>query len=278
MPVSAPPRPLRLALLVLLLATPRAAAQLRPIDPLPFLPRHPGESFLLGAGIGVHQDQRASLAGTEGRLTELGNLRGVWRTGRVTLEAAGTVLRLFDDRRRFEEPTGGVRSPGPHRRDSGDYSISTTVRVTPEARDLAGTIRFGARLPNSNNRVGIDRDRTDFFGLFGGTLRRGRLDLGAEMGIGIFGSHAEERELEQADVLVFDASAEYRAGPVTATAALLGQDNLHVSWDLRGNEDLSELRLGLRAGTRRWIQVSWVRGLAAFSPSNGVLVSAGVTR
>ena len=46
--------------------------------------------------------------------------------------------------------------------------------------------------------------------------------------------------------------------------------------EIRGNESLGEVRLGVRAGGRRWLLAEAVAGYTDFSPGFGVLVSAGM--
>ena len=61
------------------------------------------------------------------------------------------------------------------------------------------------------------------------------------------------------------------------TAVIVGHQDGH-GWEVRGNEDLSELRVGVRVGRSRWVQAQFVKGLATFSPAAGLLLSAGVSR
>jgi hypothetical protein len=46
----------------------------------------------------------------------------------------------------------------------------------------------------------------------------------------------------------------------------------------RGNEDLSESRIGFEIGRRIRIRALWVHGLTSSSPSNGLLLSLGTRR
>lgn len=252
-----------------------ATAQLRPLDPLPtgtFDPRAPAVSLQLG--LGAFSDQRASLAGTTGHLAEIGNFRGIWRTGRVALEIGGTVLRAFEDKSVFAPPHEEVdHDAGPRRRDSGDYRVATAVRVTPASWPAVGFVRFGTRLPTTDNKVGLDRDRTDFFATFGAHARPGRWSVALEGGLGIFGTR--HRRLEQSDVAVYAASAEYRLGLLTPGVLVLGQFDGIPNGSIRGSEELAEVRLGARAGGRLSATVQWVVGLTEFSPVSGALVAAG---
>lgn len=259
---------------LLLVAAP-AAAQLRPLEPLDWSVFDGERALSLRLGSSILASQRASLAGTAGRLLELGDFALVWRTGRVALEAGGTVQRLFREDEVFAPPTGGaLAEPDGTRHDSGDYRVATAVRLTGGRGAVDAAVRFGTRLPTTDNEVGLDRDQTDFFALLAARLRRGLVLLAAEGGLGVFGTRSPR--LEQVDIWVYALSAEYDAGPVTPSVALLGQANGLFGPSLRGNEDLSELRLGLRVGGGRWVRLSLVRGLTEFSPSAGLLLTAGL--
>jgi hypothetical protein len=254
------------------------AGQLRPLEPMAWEVFDTGRSLAATVGVGGYQEQRASLAGTEGRLLELPNFQLTWRSARIAVEASGTPLRFFEDRARFAEAFGGaLDQTGPHRHDSGDYRLATAVRLTPThwSRTTA-VVRFGTRLPTTNNREGLDRDQTDFFGLVGGRLRTSRLRLAAETGVGIYGTRYVN--FEQSDLWLYSASAELPLGALTPMASLLGQMDWSSGAQLRGNEDLSELRVGARLGSGLWLQAQLVKGLATFSPGWGAQLSVGVVR
>lgn len=221
-------------------------------------------------GVGAFRGQRAALAGTEGTLVELGNFVLRWRTGRVVLEAAGTPQRWFRDRSRFAPPAGGATPDvDGNRHDAGDYRVSTLVQLTPEASPALAVLRFGTRLPTTNNRIGLDRDAIDFFALAGGRLRRGAGWVAAEGGITINGTRSAD--FEQNDLLAYSLSAG-RRGLLSPTFAWVGQTSrVHQ----RGTERLSELRLGVRLGVRRWIEATAVHGTVPFSPRVGVLLAGG---
>jgi hypothetical protein len=55
----------------------------------------------------------------------------------------------------------------------------------------------------------------------------------------------------------------------------------HQDWHSRpavGNEDLNELRIGIRRGHDLWIEVVAIAGLVDFSPDSGLLVAVGMRR
>jgi hypothetical protein len=160
------------------------------------------------------------------------------------------------------------------RLDAGDYRVLTTVRLTNEGAPVAAAVRFGARLPTTDNTVGLDRDATDFFATVGGRTARGRVAVQGEAGIGIFGTR--ENDFEQDDLLIYAVRAEYAAGALRPMLTVLGQQVGTGHSEIRGNESLGEVRLGVRAGGRRWLMMEAVKGYTDFSPGPGVLVSAGM--
>jgi hypothetical protein len=269
------PRTLFLAACAVLACASSARAQLRPLEPFEWRMFEVGRVVSAQVGAGWLGDQRASLAGTEGTLLEAGNFRAFWRTGRVVLEAGGTVQRVFDEESRFApaEPDVAADDDGT-RRDAGDYRVLTTVRLTNEGAPVAAALRFGARLPTTDNTVGLDRDATDFFATLGGRTTRGRVSVQGEAGIGIFGTR--ERVFEQDDLLVYAFRAEYAGGIVRPMLTILGQQVGTGHSEIRGNESLGEVRLGVRAGGRRWLLAEVVKGYTDFSPGLGVLLSAGM--
>ncbi len=73
------------------------SAQLRPTEPIQWSMYQRNATAAAELGLSRLSNQRASLAGTTGDLWELGNFVIAWRTGRVILEAAGTVQRRFSE-------------------------------------------------------------------------------------------------------------------------------------------------------------------------------------
>ncbi|HEX2203482.1 MAG TPA: hypothetical protein VHG91_09305 [Longimicrobium sp.] len=252
-------------------------AQLRPVDPMDWRVLDAGRTWAVEVGGGWLPEQRASLAGTEGTLVEAGNFRAFWRTGRVVVEAGGTVQRLFDEERRFAPAEPFVEAAdGGERRDAGDYRIATAVRLTGEGAPVAALLRFGTRLPTTDNTVGLDRDAVDFFATLGGRAARGALAVQAEAGVGIFGTR--QTDFEQDDLLVYAVKAEYDAGPVVPSLALVGQQVGSGHEEIRGNESLGEVRAGIRTTGGYYLRAEVVRGYTAFSPGTGVLVAVGTIR
>jgi hypothetical protein len=136
-------------------------------------------------------------------------------------------------------------------------------------------VRFSTRLATMSNEPGLERDRSDFYALAAGRAGRGRVALVAEAGVGVLGTR--NSALDQVDVLAYAAGADVRLGRVTLSGVVLGQDDLH-RWVVRGNESLSELRFGLRAGGDVWLSANAIVGLAEHSPASGFTFMMGIRR
>jgi hypothetical protein len=251
-----------------------AAAQLRPLEPTEWWLIDAGRTVVVEAGGAALADQWASRAGSVGTLYEAGTVRAFWRTGRVLIEAGGTVRRFFREERVHDAPGESVQpADDGWRRDSGDYVVATSLLLNAPESPLLGVVRFGTRLPTTDNRQGLERDRMDFFALAGARLRRGPVLIGAEAGVSINGTR--EQEFEQKDVLAYTLSAEYDAGPVVPGITVTG-DVLGPRRALRGNEPLGEVRAGVRTAGRRWVRAEVIAGYRTFSPRLGIRLAAGM--
>jgi hypothetical protein len=273
-PVYSALRHLPAPLAVLAFTASTGEAQLRPLEPVPW--RAFDEAGVdVEVGVGVYQGQWASLAGLEGRLVQLGSFRASWALGRVALELAGTALLWFKEDSTFAEPLEGVHgADGGSRTDAGDYRLSTQVALTRPDAPLKLALRFGVRLPTTDDVQGLERDQTDFFTSVTGRIDRGPLRAGAEVGLGVFGTR--DRRNEQVDVILFGLRGECDLGKVDALLAVAGHHDPRRAVEFRGNEDLGEVRIGLRAGDRRWLSLSAVRGWTRASPDYGAVLMYGI--
>ncbi len=263
-----------------LLAGPsRGAAQvaLRPIDGIPW-EAVGAAGASVRVGVGWYAGARATVAGTRGSLLEVGDVTAAWSLDRVVLELGGTAWRVFTDDSTYAAPIAhAFPMDGRRRADTGGHRLGTIVRVTPDASPLDAVLRFGTILPTTDNTQGLGLDQTDFYGTVGGRwLRpRGRLELAAEAGVAILSTRLDKPE--QVDDLMYSARAGWRARRGRAWLETVGQHDTRRAAELRGLEDLSELRLITELGDRRRLRVTLVRGLAQASPSFGVSVAAGAS-
>lgn len=265
------------AVALLLVSSATANAQLRPYEPFEWTIFDGESRFVAGAGAAWLPDQRASLAGVEGSLLELGRFAATVRTGRVAFTAEGVVQRFLDVESSFATPDGGAVDAGnDSRRDTGDFIVASAVRLTPPDRPALALVRFGTRLPTTDNRVGLERDATDFFATLGGRLDRGALRAFAELGVGIHGTRRSS--YEQSDALIYLLGVGLRDRPVVPTLLVVGHADGLADRTIRGNEELAEARLRLRSNGRVWLQGELIRGLTDFSPGWGLTVQLGTTR
>ena len=257
-----------------LLVTP-LSGQLRPLEPLNWRVFETSQNAHASMRLGFLQEQRASLAGTSGNLFELGELQLALRVSdSVVLEFAGTPQRFFEDESRFAPPTGGALTDDDgDRHDSGDYRAGTAVRLTSDDSPTLIVLRFGTRLPTTDNRVGLDRDQIDFFAMLGFHHRQGPLRIAVEGGLGINGTRLDT--YEQSDVVQYTVHLAWER-TITPFLTLLGQEDLKER-TIRGNEDLGEARAGVRFGRTRWLEASLVAGYRDFSPATGFLIGGGYT-
>jgi hypothetical protein len=252
-----------------------AEAQLRPLDPVDWQTLDAPHESSFRIGVGAYADHAASLAGTRGRLVEVGSFRATWRSGRVTLQLSGTAVRFFEDDTAFASPVGATRGLSDERRtDVGDGRVSTILRLTEGEGDWDAALRFGVRLPTTDDRTGLERDQTDFFTTVAGRHRRGALDLAAEIGLGILGTRDVRNE--QVDPVLFALSGSYDLGWLRPELMVVGQHDTRRNAARRGNEDLGEIRIGATHGGARWLRLGLVRGWRSFSPDWGVTFEAGV--
>ncbi len=249
------------------------AAQLRPLDPFDWTSMEVEGASLVVGGSFLH-GQRASVAGTEGRLMELGRFVGTWSFGRVAVTLGGVALWVYRDQSVFAPPVQGARDPDGHNRvDTGEYRVSTHVLLTPPGRQEALALRFGTRLPTTDNHVGLGRDATDFFTTVAGRLDRGVWRASAEVGLGIITTRDPNHE--QVDPVLFAGSFTYGTGSVRPFVELTGQHDTRSGREPRGTENLGEGRVGLQVGQAPWIRGYLIRGWTRMGPELGMTVEAG---
>ena len=267
-----------IAVLAALSCASPAAAQLRPLEPAAWEMLEPGRQAEVLLGGALLYGQRASRAGPEGRLLEAGNFAIRLRFERIVLEGAGTLYRRLDDEVVIKPPMAETHPvDGDGRSDTGDYRVSTIVRLNSLESPTVALLRFGTRLPTTNNREGLERDQTDFFALLGVGHTFDALQVGAEAGVGINGTR--DPTYEQSDVAVYALTAEYGAGVIRPTASFIGHFDGLKNGSVRGSEDLKELRVGLQAHGRAWrLQLQGIKGFETYSPDYGAAITVGWIR
>ncbi len=263
----------RVLLLAAALLPGSAAAQLRPIEPVPW-DALSSDGPVLRVGMARHAGARAALAGTQGTLTEVGIYTGTWTLGRVAIEIGGVATRTFSDDSVYAAPVADTRaSNGERHMDTGEHRFATTVLLTAPTSPVDVVMRFGTRLPTTDNAQGLGRDQTDFFGGFGGRVRRGAVEAAGEAGIGILGTRLTRPE--QVDVLLYAARLGWNRERARVWLETVGQHDTRRSAELRGLEDLNEARFVGEVGGDRRLRVTLVRGLTPASVDLGIVLEGG---
>jgi surfeit locus 1 family protein len=259
---------------ILFLATSgNAHAQLRPHDPLDWRIFDGDVDLIASVGAGMLRDQPAPLAGSVGRLLELGTYNLIVRSGRLAVEFNGTaVWRLQEDSQR-EQPADFVRpAPDGIRQDAGPAHAGALMLISPSAWPVDVMLRFGATIPTTGFPSGLDRDRTDFFAFAGARYARGAFTIATEQGLGINGTAFGRNP--QSDMWTYSLTGAWSFNALRASAGVVGQQDGHRG-RIRGNEDQREMRVGLQAGRRQWLAAELIHGLTRYSPGTGVRISAG---
>lgn len=271
-PRTAPP--IVLAAIALCMVADPAAAQLRPLDPLDWRIFERDVQLIAGAGAGVLWDQPAPLAGTRGRLIEIGTYSIGYRSSRIAILLGGTAVWRLTEQDTTAAPVDEVAQDDGVRQDAGVAWASTAVRFSPDDWPADLALRFGATIPTTSDESGLDRDRTDFFALLSARYRYRALTLTADNGVGINGTLLHD--LPQSDVWTYAFGAALQLEHVNVAADLVGRQDGH-GYVIRGNEDLRELRAGIDIGRRRWLSVRYIHGLADdAAPAHGLRIAAGV--
>ncbi len=262
------------ACFALCLAPSSVAAQLRPYEPTEWRVFDEGAWLVGNVGASFFGGQRASLAGEIGTLKEMGLFSAFARSGRIAVGVEGTFQRRFVRTEAFADPQGGAEADGDgSRQDAGDYRISTVMRLTPESSMALAVLRFGTRLPTTDNAVGLERDQMDFFAVLGGRYDLGPLRATAEAGLGIHGTR--DPIYEQSDVFIYHLSVGLPRGVVAPSLILTGHADGLPDRNVPGNEELAELRFRVRAGGDVWLQAEAIAGLLDYSPDRGLSIMLG---
>jgi hypothetical protein len=156
--------------------------------------------------------------------------------------------------------------------DYGDFFLWMKWAFFKAKRAPSLGLRWGVKLPNSDDRTGLGKDRTDFFAHFIATKHFRRVSLHANAGLGIL--ERVEGEAAQDDVILYGAAAVF---------GLDGKGRWFLSAEAAGHSGTGETppngtgRLALERRAKKWsADIGGFAGLTDESPDWGV--SAGATR
>jgi hypothetical protein len=259
-------------LLALIFFAGSASAQDRPLRTVDTETVAPG-TLRAEVGFDFLQDVDFPLSGLSGDLTSVGviNFRmGVGKIAEVQLE--GAIENFLDVRSQGASFVPALKLTGTNStHDSGDYVLSTKVRILPErGKRPALAIKFGFILPNSNQARGIGTNTTNVFALLALEKHIYKLKLFGNAGLEIL--QAPTALFSQNDVLMYGGAFSY---PVHRRVNVVGEVNglyspRKIDVGLIGTNSTGQARFGLQilAGGFTW-DFAGIAGLQAHDPKTG---------
>lgn len=235
----------------------------------------PGE-LTAALGIEYMPDVTNDLAGVDGeilRLPTVGLKLGL--SDQAMFQVSWPAYNRLRVHAQEEPPRLGHRL-GAVSNDWGDVTVATHIRFhADQGRWPAAGIRFAAKLPNSNEKLGIGDNTTDVFAsaLLAKSFAS-RLSLSTEVGLGILTERTAA--FTQNDVLTYGLLADWQVRERLAVVGeVAGRATTHAGGPGTGSR--SELRAGfeLGQGAFRWSALA-VRGLSGWD-SRGVGVSVNAS-
>jgi hypothetical protein len=233
-------------------------------------------TLVAGLGFEYLPDVTNAVAGVRGELARVPTVTirlglAEFAEFRVTWPAYNR-LRVIDQ----ANPPPLGRRLGDVSTDWGDVTVATLIQLRAAQGGWPGSgIKFAAKLPNTNEKLGIGDNTTDLFAsvLMGGRYGQ-RFALYTDLGLGILSERTET--FTQNDVFTYGALADWRTSESTRLVAEVnGQVATHRGGP--GTESRSELRAGVEVGHGglHWSALA-LRGLSDWD-SRGVGVSLNVS-
>lgn len=234
--------------------------------------------FLVGLGFGRLTNVRFPILDLRGDITRFLIFQLAYAPADgIVIEFRGDVLQtLFVDEigEPLVEPDDGL-ADGVSTGATG-LRIDALFRLLGRAVGPSGGIHLGFKIPNGNQREGLDTNsgaiRISALASYGG----GPLRVTADLGLAILEAPLEN--FEQNDVFVYSAEALYIPWTGSPARLFVGLDGRASTRDRFpvGTEDLGEVRAGAEYGIGpALIDIGTAFGFAGISPSFGI--SGGVS-
>ncbi len=217
-------------------------------------------------GFDFLQDVTFPLSGLSGDLTSVGVVDVRLGVGKIVeVQLQGAVQNFLDVKKRGASFVPVLELTGPQStHDTGDFSIATKIRIFGEQeRRPSLAMRFGFKMPNSNQARGIGSNTTDVFAMLILQKHFGKLNLFGNAGVAILQS--PNAKFSQNDVLLYGGAFMYPLHRrLNAVGEVAGRYSAReINADLIGTGNRSQARLGLQifAGGFQW-DVAGIAGLA----------------
>ena len=264
--------------IVLFLCASSLLAQQRPLQTQEPAILPPG-TLSLQVGFDFIQDAKYPVSGLRGDLTSLGVIGIYTGLGElVEFQMQGTVYDFLSISERTATPLNlRLNSSGTATSDFGDLMLSTKILTLRERRvSPALSFRISVQLPNASAARGLGMDSTQFYNTLLAGKHFGKLNLFANVGLGILSNPVQAGV--QNDVMVYGLGGLYSITPaITLASEVFGRWSTREGGAPLGTESLSQFRIGVQIQGLgfRW-DIAGLVGLAERSPRSGLIF--GVTK
>lgn len=233
----------------------------------------------ISAGADFLQDAKFPLSGLTGDLTRVADIRAkVGFAANVEIQIEGVVQNFLAINSQTNTSPIPLDINGNSSNDSGDFIISTKIRLRNETRLLPAIgVKFGFQMPNSNQARGIGTNQINVFGKlllqkkFGKKNKNNvsRFNVFGNLGIGILTAPLER--FTQNDVLLYGLAGIFRVNDhINIVSEINGRANTRSGNAPLGTESTGQFRIGtqIRASGLRF-DTAAIFGLTKFSPRSG---------
>lgn len=237
----------------------------------------------ISVGVDFLQNSKFPLSGLKGDQTRVGDIRAkVGFAKNVEFQVEGVLQEFLAINSAVPAPIR-LSLDGNSTNDSGDFIISTKIKLRNETRNLpAFGFKVGFQMPNSDQSRGIGTNQINVFGKvlvqkkFGKSAGKSpRANIYGNLGIGIMTAPLER--FTQNDVLLYGVAGIFRVTDrINVVSEVNGRANTRSGDAPLGTESISQFRIGtqIRASNLRF-DTAAIIGLTKFSPRSGI--TFGVT-
>jgi len=265
------------AFFLILILSFAAFAQQRPLltDDVDTTP--PG-AFEISIGTDFIQNEKFPLSGIKGDLTRVGDIRV--KTGfapNIEIQIEGVLQNFTAINSQTLSPIP-LTINGNSTNDTGDFIISTKVRLRNETKNLPAIgVKIGFQLPNSNQARGIGTNQVNVFGKiilqkrFGSKNKENVSRFNAYGNLGLAILTAPLEQFTQNDVLLYGLAGIYRLNDrINLVSEINGRVSTRSGNAPLGTESIGQFRVGtqIRASGLRF-DTAAIFGLTKFSPRSG---------
>lgn len=233
----------------------------------------------ISAGVDFEQNAKFPLSGLRGDLTRVGDIRvKVGFASNVEFQVEGVLQNFLAIKSASAMPAIPLSLDGNSSNDTGDFTISTKIKLRNESRALPALgFKLGFELPNSNQARGIGTNQINVFGKVLLQKKFGK-QAGKTPRFNIFGNFglailtAPIARFTQNDELLYGVAGIFRVSDrINILGEVNGRANTRSGGAPLGTESVSQFRVGtqIKASNLRF-DTAAIFGLTKFSPRTGL--------